>query len=352
MGLQIPPALRPVAAVVVYRWPKADETKLFRLGNLFEKKAVKVDRYRDKVDAKVEEALGHIEGKTHDAIEEYRKKVNDALDTLVELLHGLALALKIYAALVLAIKLYIIAMLIYTAAQLAIAAAAAAPTLGASAAEAAAMQAAVKAAVTAALRKLITQILTQTVVRAAIGAGRSASLEFIRQTVKIEFGRQNGYDTSRLAYAAERGGLTGGVQGALNKLGFDPVEAKKLGTQLSQAVLGTMPKLSEENKPDHSDDSAEVPPTPNAPSVEPTSPQHAPYVDPSQQPSGEAGSESAGGQGTEPSSVPAMGTSTPVELEQSSIPDVGPVPTQPSSLDLGQGDTFNIEVRVGSSLDL
>ncbi|WP_062991437.1 WXG100-like domain-containing protein [Nocardia anaemiae] len=152
MGLQIPAALEPVAAVVVYRWPKADETKLFSLGNKAEMMANTLEKYSGKIDTKFREALGYIEGETHDAIERYRQQTMHAIETLTDLLRDIALALRIYASLILAIKLYIISMLIYTAIQLAAAAAAAVPTLGASTAEAAAMQVAIRTAITQALQ--------------------------------------------------------------------------------------------------------------------------------------------------------------------------------------------------------
>lgn len=378
MGLQIPPALEPVAAVVVYRWPKADETKLFGLGNTAEKMADTLEKYSGKIDTKFQAALGHIEGETHDAIERYRQQTRQAVETLTDLLRDIALALRIYASLILAIKLYIIAMLIYTAIQLAAAAAAAVPSLGASAAEAAAMQVAIRTAITQALRKLIQQILTQTVIKAATGALTGTAKEFLLETAAIKAGTRDGYDIDRLTKAGERGALSGAIQGALNKLGFDSNDTKKLANELTTTALGpkrTSKALHESDSTTEQSDGADNPDTTttqHAPSVSPTTstagastddsaPQHAPYVAPSATPTPTptptpthdttvpTSTHGPYTTSTSPVSPPEPTTEPTTEHSQHELPLDS---TKPSSLDMGAGDTFHIEVRTGSSLDL
>ncbi|WP_433627170.1 hypothetical protein [Nocardia sp. CA-120079] len=373
MGLQIPAALEPVAAVVVYRWPKADETKLFSLGNKAEAMANTLEKYSGKIDTKFQEALSHIEGETHDAIERYRQQTMQAVETLTDLLRDIALALRIYASLILAIKLYIISMLIYTAIQLAAAAAAAVPTLGASTAEAAAMQVAIRTAITQALRKLIQQILTQTVIKAATGALTSTAMEFLRQTIGIEMGTRDGYDVDRLVESGERGALDGAIQGALNKLGFNSTDTKKLAEQLTTTAFGParnykalhdgsqQTNTSDTTTPQHA---PYVSPSPGGTtftagtSTDDSSPQHAPYVAPSTTPTPTSIDDttvptSTHGPyttSTSPASPPEQTTDSP--LKEPSQDELTPNSTTPSSLDMGAGDTFHIEVRTGSSLDL
>ncbi|WP_433197933.1 hypothetical protein ACQP1G_02470 [Nocardia sp. CA-107356] len=383
MGLSIPPALQPVAAVVVYRWPKADETKLFRLGNAAEKMANRLEKYSGRIDAKFQEALGHIEGETHDAIERYRSKTVQALETLTDLLRDIALALRIYASLVLAIKLYIISMLIYTAIQLAAAAAAAVPTLGASTAEAAAMQVAIRTAISQALRKLIQQILTQTVIKAATGALTGTAKEFLLETLAIEAGTRDGYDIDRLTKAGERGALSGGIQGALNKLGFDSKDTKKLANELTTTALGPARTFKALHEGDPSSgqsngkDKPDTTTTQHAPYVSPSpggttftvetsaddsSPQHAPYVTPSTTPTPTSIHDTtvpASTHGPQTASLSIVSSPGPTATESSTAPPEEPDEgdptsdsTRPSSLDLGAGDTFHTEVRTGSSLEL
>ncbi|MFI7664514.1 hypothetical protein [Nocardia sp. NPDC049526] len=406
MGLQIPSALEPVAAVVVYRWPKADETKLFSLGNKAEKMANTLEKYSGKIDTKFQEALGHIEGETHDAIERYRQKTMQAVETLTDLLRDIALALRIYASLILAIKLYIISMLIYTAIQLAAAAAAAVPTLGASTAEAAAMQVAIRTAITQALRKLIQQILTQTVIKAATGALTSTAKEFLRQTIGIEMGTRDGYDIDRLVESGERGALDGAIQGALNKLGFNSTDTKKLAEQLTTTAFGPARNYkalydgSEQTETSGSKNESDTTTTQHAPYVSPSpggttftagtstddssTTQHAPYVSPS--PGGTTFTAGTSTDDSSPQHAPYVApstTPTPTSIHDTTAPtsthgpyttstspgsppepttdpppkepsqdELIPDATTPSSLDMGAGDTFHIEVRTGSSLDL
>ncbi|WP_433524265.1 hypothetical protein ACQPZ2_03440 [Nocardia pseudovaccinii] len=400
MGLQIPAALEPVAAVVVYRWPKADETKLFSLGNKAEAMANTLEKYSGKIDTKFQEALGHIEGETHDAIERYRQKTMQAVETLTDLLRDIALALRIYASLILAIKLYIISMLIYTAIQLAAAAAAAVPTLGASTAEAAAMQVAIRTAITQALRKLIQQILTQTVIKAATGALTSTAMEFLRQTIGIEMGTRDGYDVDRLVESGERGALDGAIQGALNKLGFNSTDTKKLAEQLTTTVFGPARNYKALHDGSQQTDTSDTTTTQHAPYVstspggttftagtsgdDSSTPQHAPYVS-----SSPGGTTFTAGTSTDDSSpqhspyVAPSTTPTPTSIHDTTVPtsthgpyttstspvsppepttdpppkepgqdELTPTSTSPSSLDMGAGDTFHIDVRTGSSLDL
>jgi hypothetical protein len=375
MGLQIPSALEPVAAVVDYRWPKADETKLFSLGNRAEKMAHTLEKYSGRVATKFQEALGHIEGETHDVIERYRQQTMRAIETLTDLLRDIALALRIYASLILAIKLYIISMLIYTAIQLAAAATAAVPTLGASTAEAAAMQVAIRTAITQALRKLIQQILTQTVIKAATGASTSTAMEFLRQTMAIEAGTRDGYDIDRLVTSGERGALSGAIQGALNKLGFDAKDTKKLAEQLTTTAFGPARNYqalydgSQQAETSGSNDQSETTTTQHAPYVSPwsggttftagtttddSSPQHAPYVAPSATSTSihDTTAPTHGPYTTSTSPVSPADATTDPPSEESSRDEPSPDSTTSSSLDMGAGDTFNVEVRSGSSLEL
>ncbi|MEV6336979.1 hypothetical protein AB0M12_19930 [Nocardia vinacea] len=381
MGLQIPPALEPVAAVVVYRWPKADETKLFSLGNKAEKMANTLEKYSGRIDAKFQEALGHIEGETHDAIERYRQKTMQAVETLTDLLRDIALALRIYASLILAIKLYIISMLIYTAIQLAAAAAAAVPTLGASTAEAAAMQVAIRTAITQALRKLIQQILTQTVIKAATGASTSTAKEFLRQTIGIEMGTRDGYDVDRLVKSGERGALDGAIQGALNKLGFNSTDTKKLAEQLTTTAFGPARNYralydgsqTTDTETSGSKDKSDTTTTQHAPYVSPSpggttftagtstddssTPQHAPYVAPANTPPTSIHDTTTPASTNDPQGASPVSVSPPEPItdpppKEPSRDELTPDSTKPSSLDMGAGDTFHIEVRTGSSLDL
>ena len=399
MGLQIPAALEPVAAVVVYRWPKADETKLFSLGNKAEAMANTLEKYSGKIDTKFQEALGHIEGETHDAIERYRQKTTQAVEPLTDLLRDIALALRIYASLILAIKLYIISMLIYTAIQLAAAAAAAVPTLGASTAEAAAMQVAIRTAITQALRKLVQQILTQTVIKAATGALTSTAMEFLRQTIGIEMGTRDGYDVDRLVESGERGALDGAIQGALNKLGFNSTDTKKLAEQLTTTAFGPARNYKALHDGSQQTDTSDTTPPQHAPHVSPSpggttftagtssedssTPQHAPYVSPS--PGGTTFTVGTSTDDSSPQHAPYVApstTPTPASIHDTTVPtsthgpfttstspvsppepttdsppkepsqdELTPNSATPSSLDMGAGDTFHIEVRT-SSLDL
>ncbi|MFE9326034.1 hypothetical protein ACIHDR_32020 [Nocardia sp. NPDC052278] len=400
MGLQIPAALEPVAAVVVYRWPKADETKLFSLGNKAEAMANTLEKYSGKIDTKFQEALGHIEGETHDAIERYRQKTMQAVETLTDLLRDIALALRIYASLILAIKLYIISMLIYTAIQLAAAAAAAVPTLGASTAEAAAMQVAIRTAITQALRKLVQQILTRTVIKAATGALTSTAMEFLRQTIGIEMGTRDGYDVDRLVESGERGALDGAIKGALNKLGFNSTDTKKLAEQLTTTAFGPARNYKALHDGSQQTDTSDTTTPQHAPYVNPSpggttftagtsgedssTPQHAPYVSPS--PGGTTFTAGTSTDDSSPQHAPYVApstTPTPTSINDTTVPtsthgpfttstspvsppepttdsppkepsqdELTPNSTTPSSLDMGAGDTFHIEVRTGSSLDL
>ncbi|QIS09169.1 hypothetical protein [Nocardia arthritidis] len=215
MGIEIPSELKPVAALVVAKWPESDETGLQGAADRWNQMGDLLDKLNDDGDDIVKILLAHTEGKTHDSIEQFWKKVggkDGALKQLADLCHELGQVLQIMAYLVLAVKLFIISMLIYLAVQLAIAAAGAVETLGASVAEGAAQEVAVRAAINKALSKLLENITVWTVVKgAAIGGSLGALKEFGLQELEIKLGVRNGLDVGDIATESARGAITGAI---------------------------------------------------------------------------------------------------------------------------------------------
>ncbi|TQM31160.1 hypothetical protein [Nocardia bhagyanarayanae] len=222
MGLEIPDALKPVAAVVVYKWPETDETGLRAAADRWDQIADLLDQVNDLGDDVVKVVLANTEGETHDAIDAFWKNVGGdggTLQSTAEFCRELAFVLRVMAMLVLAVKLYIISMLVFLAIQLAAAAAAAAPTLGASLAEGAAVQVAVRTAITQALKKLIQEIGVRTIVQGAVlGAGVKGGIEVGFQSLEIKLGVRDGYDGFSIASNSIYGAISGAVAAPVSKL--------------------------------------------------------------------------------------------------------------------------------------
>ncbi|MET8774594.1 hypothetical protein ABZV58_06160 [Nocardia sp. NPDC004654] len=170
----------------------------------------------------VKVVLANTEGDTHDAIDAFWKNVGGdggTLQSTAEFCRELAFVLRVMAMLVLAVKLYIISMLVFLAIQLAAAAAAAAPTLGASLAEGAAVQVAVRTAITQALKKLIQEIGVRTIVQGAVlGAGVKGGMEVGFQSLEIKLGVRDGYDGFSIASKSIYGAISGAVAAPVSKL--------------------------------------------------------------------------------------------------------------------------------------
>ncbi|GAA5059018.1 hypothetical protein GCM10023318_39050 [Nocardia callitridis] len=222
MGLEIPDALKPVASLVVGKWPETDETGLRAAADQWDQIADLLEQVNELGDDVVKVVLANTEGETHDAIDAFWKTVageDGTLQNVADFCKELAFVLRVMAMLVLAVKLYIISMLVFLAIQLAVAAASAAPTLGASLAEGAAVQVAVRAAVTTALKKLIQDIGIKTIVKGAlIGASVKAGTEVGFQSLEMKIGVRDGYDGLAIASNTVSGAITGAVAAPVSKL--------------------------------------------------------------------------------------------------------------------------------------
>lgn len=222
MGLEIPDELKPVAALVVYKWPETDETGLRGAADQWDQMASLLEEVNGYGDDVVKVVLAHTEGETHDAIDAFWKKAggdDGALTKLADFCKELAFALRVMAALVLAVKIFIIAMLVYLVIQLAAAAAAAIPTLGASAAEGAAVQVGVRATITQALKKLLENITKRTIIEgAAWGAGLGGGFELGFQSLEKILGLRDGYDWQDVASKTVFGGIKGAIAAPVQQM--------------------------------------------------------------------------------------------------------------------------------------
>ncbi|MBB5914764.1 hypothetical protein BJY24_003631 [Nocardia transvalensis] len=224
MGLEIPDELKPVAALVVTKWPEADETGLRGAADQWDQIADLIDQLNDYGGDVVKVVLANTQGETHDSIDQFWKKAGGdegALGELSEFCRELAFALRVMAMLVLAVKVFIIGMLVYLAVQLAISAALAVETLGASVAEGAAVQMTVRTAITQALQKLLQEIAVKTIIKraavgAGIGAGIGAGKEFGFQSLEKFLGLRDGYDWQDVASEGVHGGIQGAIAGPIS----------------------------------------------------------------------------------------------------------------------------------------
>ncbi|MEV5839655.1 hypothetical protein [Nocardia sp. NPDC052112] len=246
MGLEIPDELKPVAALVVAKWPETDETGLRAQADRWDEMAELLEQLSELGDDVVKVVLAHTAGDTHDAIDAFWKKAggaDGALPQLAQFCRELAFVLRVMAFLVLGVKLYIISMLVYLAVQLAIAAALAVETLGASVAEGAAVQVAVRTMITTALRELIQQIGVRTIVQGALlGAGIKAGTEVGFQSLEIKLGIRDGYDGSSIASQGITGAISGAVAAPVTKLlndkGVNLTNSGSVGKSVTNYLIG------------------------------------------------------------------------------------------------------------------
>ncbi|WP_194817501.1 hypothetical protein [Nocardia sp. XZ_19_385] len=242
MGLEIPDELKSVAALVVYKWPEADETGLRGAADKWDQMASLLEQLNDYGDDVIKVVLANTEGDTHDAIEQFWAKAggaDGALADLAEFCRQLAFVLRMMAFLVLAVKLFIIAMLVYLVVQLAIAAAAAVPSGGTSVAAGAAVQVSVRLVITQALKKLVQDILVRTIVKwvakqAAIGAVLGVTQEFAFQSAEIKLGLRDGYDLTDIASK----GVHNAIKNPIKKALGDTVVAGLVGDKVADLVWG------------------------------------------------------------------------------------------------------------------
>ncbi|MEV0252098.1 hypothetical protein AB0H76_36315 [Nocardia sp. NPDC050712] len=248
MGLEIPDELKPVAALVVYQWPEADETGLRGAADKWDQMASLLEQINSYGDDVIKVVLANTEGETHDAIEQFWNKAggeDGALADLAEFCKELAFVLRIMAFLVLAVKIFIISMLIYLVVQLAIAAAAAIPSGGTSVAAGAAVQVSVRLVITQALKKLVQDILVRTIVKwvakqMALGAVLGVSKELVFQTAEIRLGVRDGYDLTDVASKGVHNAIQQPIQKVVSALGGNTFIAKRIGTKVGDTVADTV----------------------------------------------------------------------------------------------------------------
>ncbi|WP_225731248.1 MULTISPECIES: hypothetical protein [unclassified Nocardia] len=247
MGLEIPDALKPVAQLVACKWPEADETALLRMADRWDSAGNAITKVHDSGDKVANLALAHLEGRTHDQLQEFWKQASSDLSELATFCHRLALACRIMAALILAVKLYIIAALVELAVQIAIAAATAIETLGASAAEAAVAEVATRVAIRQALQQTLKRIAKETAVTAAKGFLIGSGKELAWEEAETKLGLRDGIDWNKVTQAGEHNAVskvtTQLTTKALKLGGYDPAD-KKVEKAIKQTASKTADSLT------------------------------------------------------------------------------------------------------------
>ncbi len=225
MGIEIPDYLKPVASIVGCHWPPCDEDALYTMGGHWENMAGTLGKIKDGGDETARSLLSTIDGQTSDAFRDHWTKESKQLDELVELCNGLGKACKVMSVLIKAYKLYTIAMMIDLAVELAIAAAAAVETLGASMAEAAGKEVITREILQKAAKKLLMKILEETAVAALKGFGEGAAKELAWQGAEDALGLNNGIDWKKVGEAGVHQGISNAVSAegkkALKEVGID-----------------------------------------------------------------------------------------------------------------------------------
>ncbi|WP_063015618.1 hypothetical protein [Nocardia nova] len=225
MGIEIPDYLKPVASLVACDWPKADETALLRMADHWEHMGDTLSQIRAEGDAVTTAILARIDGRTHESIQQFWRTAGDDLDGLVTFCKAIAIACRVMSVLILAVKLYIIAMLVELAINLAIAAAAAVETLGASMAEAAAAEVATRVVIQQALKQLLKRIIKETVIEGFKGFMKGAGRELAWEAGENALGLRDGFNLDDIGKAGLHNGISSAASGALGaalrKVGVD-----------------------------------------------------------------------------------------------------------------------------------
>ncbi|WP_443678169.1 WXG100-like domain-containing protein [Nocardia spumae] len=223
--MEIPEYLEPVASIVACKWPECDETALLRMADHWEHMGDTLSRIRAEGDAVTTAILARIDGRTNESIQRFWGTAGEDLDGLVTFCKAIAIACRVMAVLILAVKLYIIAMLVELAINLAIAAATAVETLGASLAEAAGAEVVTRAMIQQALKQLLERIIEETLIEAFEGFMKGVGKELAWEAGETALGLRDGISLTDVGKAglhnAVSSAATGALHGALGKVGVD-----------------------------------------------------------------------------------------------------------------------------------
>ncbi|QBJ95754.1 hypothetical protein ERC79_07095 [Rhodococcus sp. ABRD24] len=219
MGIEIPGALRTVAAVAVgQEWPEADEASLRRLADAWGTVANTVTALGADGDSAMQFALAGLIGDANDAMAGYWDTVGGDSGVMAELAavcRQLADSCETTAADVEEAKLAIIAALIALAAEIAALTASAVATFGASTAGIPIAELATQATVRIILAELFQKMLQQ----ALIGAVKEVAITGGIQVVQTVQGNRDGLDLGDLARSAGSGAIGGAVSAGLGRDG-------------------------------------------------------------------------------------------------------------------------------------
>jgi hypothetical protein len=134
-GLQLPSELVTLLNILGYRWPQADETKLFEMGQRWMGFSDTVKEVVDKADRAASQAWSENTGSDITAFTNHWQNAEGPSKVLKESSTAstlLGAGMTIVSAIVLALKIQVIVQLVQLAIQIAQAIAAAVPTFGAS----------------------------------------------------------------------------------------------------------------------------------------------------------------------------------------------------------------------------
>ncbi|WP_067681283.1 hypothetical protein [Nocardia miyunensis] len=225
MTIEIPSYLEPVATLVGCRWPKCDEDALATMGTHWEDMAGTLQKIKDSGDEAATSLARHIDGETHDSFQDYWTGASKHMEQLVELCQGLGRACKIMSVLIKGYKLFAIAAMAELAVNLAIAAATAIETLGASMAEAAGAEAVTRVIIQQAVKKLLMKIIKDTVIEAFKGLAKGLGEELAWEVAEKELGLRDSIDWTKVGEAGAHTAISSAVAGeakkALKEVGVD-----------------------------------------------------------------------------------------------------------------------------------
>lgn len=209
MGIEIPSALRTVAAVMADDFPEGDETAMRRLADRWTDTGKAVQQLATDGTSATRQTLAALDGSTNEAIGQNWTEVRDGLAELQKFCENAADLLDNSASHIEETKLLIIAALVELAVEITIALAQASVTLGAAAAEIPLMHMATKAAVWQIMKQLLARIGRQMALGSVEGSLKAVRDETFSQLM------HNKLDIGKIGEEAEKGLYSGLIDGAI-----------------------------------------------------------------------------------------------------------------------------------------
>ena len=243
MTIEIPDWLKTVSEYVAGDFPEADEDALRRLAEAYREAAHGIEGVTANGNRGADEALAALEGEIADKFGQMWQQLGRggeaALPKIQHLCEQLGQQCDETALDVEYTKMTVIASLIALVIQLAVMAAMAFFTAGASTAGGAGAMAITRTAVVQAIRQLVEKIMSRQIVgllakNIAIELGTSLAIDASVQGIQIASGDRKGYDGGKLGQAAVQG-VVGGVVGAGFEGGGQAI-AKRLGATAGKAT--------------------------------------------------------------------------------------------------------------------